>query len=59
MIKDNRFFVKPFISDLISESISKELKGSTAESGQVKIIAEKAAVGFETIFGVKSSLNII
>jgi CHAT domain-containing protein/Tfp pilus assembly protein PilF len=54
LIKDNRFFVKLFINDLISESISKELKGKTAESGQVKIIAEKTAASFEKIFGEKS-----
>jgi CHAT domain-containing protein len=54
MIKDNRLFVKPFVNDLITESISKELKGKTTESGQVKIMAEKTATSFEKTFGEKS-----
>jgi len=54
LIKDNRFFVKPFVNDLITETISKESKGKTGESDQVKIIAEKTAASFEKIFGEKS-----
>lgn len=54
LIKDHRLFVKPFVNDLITESISKEPKGKAVESKQATGIAEKAAVSFEKIFGEKS-----
>jgi len=54
LIKDHRLFVKAFVNDLITESISKELKGKTVESEQAKDMAEKAASGFEKIFGEKN-----
>jgi Uncharacterized protein conserved in bacteria len=54
LIKGHRLFVKPFVNDLITESIRQELKGKTAESGQTKKIAEKTAASFEKIFGEKS-----
>jgi len=54
LIKDHRLFVKPFVNDLITETISKELKGKTAESKQARGIAEKTAASFENIFGEKS-----
>ncbi|MGC1391229.1 MAG: CHAT domain-containing protein [Bacteroidales bacterium] len=54
LIKDHRLFVKPFVNDLIKESISNELKEKAAESKQATKIAEKAATGFEKIFGEKS-----
>jgi len=54
LMMDYRLFVKPFVNDLITESIKQELKGNTAESRQAKEIAEKAAASFEKIFGEKS-----
>lgn len=54
LIQAKRFFVKPFINDLIRECISKELNGNITESGQVKAIAEKVASAFEKIYGEKS-----
>jgi CHAT domain-containing protein/Tfp pilus assembly protein PilF len=54
LIKDHRLFVKPFVNDLITESISKELKGKAADAGQAGIIAEKTAATFENTFGEKS-----
>jgi CHAT domain-containing protein/Tfp pilus assembly protein PilF len=54
LIKNHRLFVKPFVNDVIKESIKKELKRKTTESGQAKVIAEKTAVSFENIFGEKS-----
>jgi CHAT domain-containing protein len=54
MIMDYRLFVKPFVNDLITESIKQELKGKTAESRQAKETAEKTAASFEKIFGEKS-----
>jgi hypothetical protein len=47
LIKDHRLFVKPFVNDLITESISKELRGKTGESRLAKKIAEKTAESFE------------
>ncbi len=54
LIQAKRFFVKPFINDLIRECISKELNGNITESGQAKAIAEKVASTFEKIYGEKS-----
>jgi CHAT domain-containing protein/Tfp pilus assembly protein PilF len=54
LIKDHRLFVKPFVNDLITESISKELRGKTGESRLAKKIAEKTATSFENIFREKS-----
>jgi tetratricopeptide (TPR) repeat protein len=54
LIKDHRLFVKPFVNDLITESISKELKGKATEAGQTRTIAEKTAATFENTFGEKS-----
>jgi CHAT domain-containing protein/tetratricopeptide (TPR) repeat protein len=54
LIMDYRLFVKPFVNDLITESIKQELKGKTTESRQAKEIAEKTAASFEKIFGEKS-----
>jgi CHAT domain-containing protein/Tfp pilus assembly protein PilF len=54
LIKDHRLLVKPFVNDLITESIRQELKGKTSESKQATGIAEKAAASFEKIFGEKS-----
>ena len=54
LIKDHRLLVKPFVNDLITESISKELTGKTAESKQATEIAEKTETGFKKIFGEKS-----
>ena len=54
LIKDHRLFVKQFVNDLITESISNELKGKDTESGQSRLIAEKTAATFESIFGEKS-----
>jgi len=54
LIKGHRLFVKPFVNDLVTESISKELKRKTSESKQELGIAEKASTTFENIFGEKS-----
>ena len=54
LIKDNRLFVKPFVNDIITEIIRKELKGKTLESGKVKKIAEKTATTFQNIFSEKN-----
>ncbi len=54
LIRAKRFFVKPFINDLLTECITGELRGNITESRQAKAIAEKAASAFEKIYGEKS-----
>ncbi len=54
LIKNHRLFVKPFVNELITESISNELKVKITESKQTEEIAKKTATGFENIFGEKS-----
>ena len=54
LIRNHRLFAKPFVNDLIKESISKELKGKTTEYIDTQAIAEKTAGNFENIFGEKN-----
>jgi len=54
LIKNHRFFVKPFVDGIIKESINLGLLGKTTDSKQLQSLAGKAAAGFENIFGEKS-----
>ena len=54
LIKDHRLLVKPFVNELITESIIKELKRNAEEAEQAKKIAQKTAATFENIFREKS-----
>lgn len=53
-INGHRLFVKPLVDALIKESISWELKGMMSESKQARMMSEKIASYFESIFGEKS-----
>jgi len=54
IIKNNRLLTKPFVNELITESIRSELKGESIEAHQLRTVCEKAAKYFEDIFGEKS-----
>jgi CHAT domain-containing protein/Tfp pilus assembly protein PilF len=56
IIKGNRLLIKPFVDALITESISRELKGKLAESKQLSTIAGKTAETFYKIFNERSLL---
>jgi tetratricopeptide (TPR) repeat protein len=53
LITGHRLYVKPFVNDLITRSITAELKGETAESRQDAILAGEAASTFRNVFGEK------
>ena len=54
LISEHRLFVKPFVNDLIKESIVKELKGKSEGSKLAFHMAAKTATTFENIFFEKS-----
>jgi len=56
LIKNHRLFIKPFVDELVKESISMELKGKLDEAEQLNRMAAKTAEVFNRIFNEKSLL---
>jgi len=54
LIKNHRLYVKPFVDELVQESIRLELKGRLEESEKLNRMASKTAVIFNKIFNEKS-----
>ncbi len=56
LIKKQRLLIKPIVGTIITETITKELKGKTAESNQLILIGKKTAEIFYRTFDEKSLL---
>jgi CHAT domain-containing protein/tetratricopeptide (TPR) repeat protein len=54
LIRNHRLYVKPFVNNLIEETLISELNGNLTESGQTRKTVEKSAADFEKIFGERS-----
>ncbi len=54
LIKNHRLYIKPFVDELVKESISMELKGKLDEAEQLNRMAAKTAEVFNRIFNEKS-----
>ncbi len=54
LIKNHRLYIKPFVDELVRESIRLELKGKLEESEKLNRMASKTAEIFNKIFNEKS-----